>query len=127
MGDAMKITNYDNTPFQLGDNEFETGTVTVAAGATLTLGALLVRSAPGVFAPATGSGSEEFVAVNPVELKNEGSASAALPFRAMIAGRVSAKFLNIAGTPATPAQLDGVRKYGITPFKVNSLGVLDNQ
>jgi hypothetical protein len=102
----------------LGDNKFESGKIAVAAGTTIAAGTILKRSGDN-FAPVvntTGSGSTPGdipVAVMPFDLKNESSASATLPFRALIFGDVRKDMLTINGVSITKAQVDMLRNYGI--------------
>jgi hypothetical protein len=109
-----------NKSLLLGDNEYETGVVTLSASSTLARGALLLRKT-GKFAPVTDISKEIPVAVNPVELKNTAAASADVPFRALVAGRVRFDMLCIGTAPITDAVSDMLRAYGILPRKVTDI------
>jgi hypothetical protein len=129
----VKIRKVENKIFFLGDNDFETGVLTVPAGETVLQGALLKR-ANGKFAPVVNTDPIEIddvpvpgipvdipVAVNPVDISNPGQAAADIPFRAMIAGRVRFDMLSVNGEPITDAQADMIRLYGIIPKKVTDI------
>jgi hypothetical protein len=134
-----------NKALFLGDNEYETGLLTVSAGGTVPVGALLKR-ADGKFSPVANTNPVEInvgdtsainipvpglpadipVAVNPVEIKNPGEAAADIPFRALVAGKVRADMLSVNGQPITEAQSDMLRSYSILPRKVTDISRLDN-
>jgi hypothetical protein len=109
-----------NKSLLLGGNEYETGIVTIPASSTLARGALLLRK-NGKFAPVADITKDIPVAVNPVELKNTAAASADVPFRALVAGRVRFDMLYIGTEPITDAQSDMLRAYGILPRKVTDV------
>jgi hypothetical protein len=114
--ETRKVVN--KSLFQ-GNNEFETGILTVAANTTVPAGALLKREASGKFAVITDTGSDKPIAVNPVELKNPGSAAADMPFRACIAGKVRFDMLSVGGNPVTDEQADLLNRF--VPVKVTDL------
>jgi hypothetical protein len=129
----VKISKVENKIFFLGDNDFETGVLTIPAGGTVPAGALLKRL-NGKFVPVVNTNPVQIdgepvpgvpvdvpVAVNPVELKNPGTAPADIPFRAMISGRVRFDMLSVNGQPITDTQADMIRLYGITPKKVTDI------
>lgn len=120
MGD-IKIRNVENKIFLLGNNEFETGVLTVPAGSAVPQGAFLKRGTGGKFSAVTNTATETPVAVNPVEIKNEGTAPADIPLRVMIGGRVRFDMLSVNGQPITDAQADMIRLYGIIPKKVTDI------
>jgi hypothetical protein len=142
---SMKVTNVKNRVLALGDNLFESGTITVPANGKIAAGTLLKRNDDGKFAividteanpgtPAEGGGwavepstGDIPVAVMPFDLENSGGAPADFGFRALTGGRVRADMLLVNGTPATTAQKDSLRDYGIFPVKVKDLSQLDNQ
>jgi hypothetical protein len=145
----IKSHTVTNKALFLGDNEFETGLLTVPAETTVPVGALLKRAGdkfapvvdtdttpgtPGT--PSNGGGwtaeptdpipGDVPVAVNPVEIKNSGGSPADIPFRALVAGKVRADMLSVNGQPITEAQSDMLRAYGILPRKVTDIYRLDN-
>ncbi len=111
----------ENSVVALGDNTFETGSINVAAGATIKKGVVLYRVADSKFAPVTDSAAEKPCAVNPADIINEGSAAADLSLRAIIAGPVRADLLTINGVKTTSAQNDLLRNYSIIPEKQNDI------
>ena len=117
----METRKVENRSLFQGNNEFETGILTADAGATIPAGAFLKRNSNGKFSVVTDTGSETPVAVNPVELKNPGAASADIPFRALIGGKVRQDMLSVNGEAITDAEGDMIRKYGIVPKKVTDL------
>ncbi|MDR0785572.1 MAG: hypothetical protein LBE74_06800 [Treponema sp.] len=102
----------------IGDNRFEQGTITLAAGADVAAGTALKR-AGAKFAPA--EDGDTFVAVMPFDLKNDGEASADLGFRAIVGGDVRKDALTVGGAPITAAQADALRGYGIFAVPVTDL------
>jgi hypothetical protein len=120
----MKTENITNRVVMLGDNEFQTGEITLAAGVTLVAGAVLKR-VNDVFAAA--ASADEFIAVNPIEIKNETQAAKDFGFRALVAGRVRADMLRVGSSATTTADNDKLRKVGILPVKVTDLSQKDNQ
>jgi hypothetical protein len=136
----------ENKIFLLGNNEYETGVLTVPAGGTVPAGALLKRAA-GKFSPVTDTGAvlinvsdtgtknvsvpgvpaEIPVAVNPVDIKNTAAAPADIPFRALIGGRVRRDMLSVAGSPITDDQADMLRSYGIIPKKVTDISWAESE
>jgi hypothetical protein len=141
----IKSHTVTNKALFLGDNEYETGLLTVSAGGTVPAGALLKR-VNGKFSPVVNTSPVEInvgdtgtknvpipgvpadipVAVNPVEIKNPGGAAVDIPFRALVAGKVRADMLSVNGQPVTEAQSDMLRSYGILPRKVTDISRLDN-
>ena len=49
----MKVENVTNRVIMLGDEQFESGVITIPAGATIAAGTVLKRNADGKFAPVT--------------------------------------------------------------------------
>jgi len=123
---GMKVENVTSRVLMLGDNNFSSGKITLAAGATLVAGAVLKRGAGNVeFAVATSA--DDYAAVNPFEIKNETGNSKVFGFRALMDGRVRADMLRVGENTATVADIDKLRKVGILPVKVTDLSHLDNQ
>jgi hypothetical protein len=141
----IKSHTVTNKALFLGDNEYETGLLTVPATGTVPAGALLKRE-NGKFSPVVNTSPVEInvgdtdtvnvpvpgvpadipVAVNPIEISNPGNAAADIPFRALVAGKVRADMLSVNGQPITDAQSDMLRSYGILPRKVTDISRLDN-
>lgn len=135
----MKSEVINNRTLQLGDNEYESGNITLAAGAELNIGVVLKRLASGSFAPVLDTDPVEIdsepvpgvpvdipVAVNPAYIKNEGAASANIGFRPLIKGRVRRDMLTINGAAITDEQADMLRNYGIIPVKGYDISREDN-
>jgi hypothetical protein len=123
---GVKTENVTSRVLMLGDNNFSSGKITLAAGATLVAGAVLKRGTGNVeFATATST--DEYAAVNPFEIKNETGAAKVFGFRALMDGRVRKDMLRVGNAAATVADIDKLRKVGILPVKVTDLSHLDNQ
>jgi len=123
---GMKVENVTSRVLMLGDNNFSSGKITLAAGATLVAGAVLKRGSGNIeFAVATSA--DEYAALNPFEIKNETGASKVFGFRALMDGRVREDMLRVGANTATVADIDKLRKIGILPVKVTDLSHLDNQ
>jgi len=121
-------TDYSNPPLCIGNNEFETAIVTVAANTTLTKGTVLIRQSSGKFAvvvvtpgtpPTSTLAADAGVAILIEDLANDTGSSADLNVRVMIAGKVNRKALNAAGEPLTDAECDILRSQSIVPIPVN--------
>jgi hypothetical protein len=147
MGGRGGITEQvvENSVVALGGNDFETGVITVGAGATIKKGVVLKRTG-NKFAPvidtspvtitADVAGTETQipipqtavdvpVAVNPFDIVNLESAQADMSIRALISGPVRADLLTINGGKITDAQGDMLRDYGIIPVKVADLSRIE--
>jgi hypothetical protein len=120
----MKSTVIDLGVLQLGDNQYEAASITLAAAAEVKIGAGLKRETNGSFSIA--GASDTVVALSPSYFKNEGSASASLGFRALVGGRVRRDKVTIAGAAITDAQADALRDYGIIAEAVHDTSQLDN-
>lgn len=107
----------------LGDNQFETGSINVAANATIKKGALLKRDAGGNFALVTDLANDTPVAINPFDIVNKSGSAADMSMRGMIFGRVRADLLNVNGLPVTsPAFFDKIRANTLcVPIRVNDI------
>ena len=124
--DGVNVNNVTSKVILLGDNNFHSGKITIAAGAKLAAGAVLKRgAAQDEFAIATSS--DEYVAVNPFEIENKTGAPKVFGFRACVYGRVRMDMLRIGPATVTAADVDRLRKVGILPMKVTDLSQLDNQ
>lgn len=113
-------------PLLLGNNQFETGVITLAAGAQVEEGAYLKRDAGGKFVRITDTATEIVVAVSPMAASNATGAAVDVPCRPVIAGRVNQAVLKVNGAAPTKAQLDMLRKTSIIPLPRKDLSVLDN-
>lgn len=102
-----------------GDNEFETGTLTVAApaeGKTLEPiadGALLIRGSDGNYTPATSAVSTEALVVLVDRVITPITAAGTYPVRVCISGRVNRNLLSVAGQAVTDGQVNLLRNFGI--------------
>jgi hypothetical protein len=122
----MKVENVTSRVLMLGDNHFFSGKISLAAGATLVAGAVLKRGADDTTFAAAAAG-DDFAAVNPFEIKNEGATTKTVGFRACMDGRVRMDMLRVGDATVKAADIDKLRKVGILPVKVTDLSVLDNQ
>jgi hypothetical protein len=147
MGGRGGITEQvvENSVVALGGNNFETGIINVAAGATIKKGVVLKR-AGNKFAPVVdtspititadvsntpaqipipGTTIDTPVAVNPFDISNPGNAAADMSIRAIVSGPVRADLLPIDGGGITDAQGDMLRDYGVIPVKVADLSRIE--
>jgi hypothetical protein len=145
----IQVHHVKNKTLFLGNNEFETGLLTVPAETVVPAGALLKRAGdkfapvvntdttPGT--PGTPSSDGGWttsptdpvpgdvpVAVTPAEIKNSGGSPADIPFRALVSGKVRLDMLSVNGQPITAAQADMLRVYGILPRKLNDVSRMEN-
>jgi hypothetical protein len=135
----------------LGDDYYESGVITIVAGATIAAGTVLKRNTDGKFAPvvntdttpgtpgtpsADGGWTTEPTdpipgdvpaAVMPFDITNKKDAQADFGFRALVQGRVRLDMLRINGLPITAEQRDMLRQTGILPVKITDLSQKDNQ
>lgn len=101
-----------------GDNEFETGTLTVAAAAegdtiNITDGAVLIRGSDGNYTPATSAVSTEALVVLVDRVITPITAAGTYPVRVCISGRVNRNLLTVAGQAVTDGQVNLLRNFGI--------------
>lgn len=101
-----------------GDNEFETGVLTVAAaasGETINIGdgAVLVRGSDGGYTPATEDTSSGAVVVLVDRILSPITAAGSYPVRVCIAGRVNRNLLTVAGKSVTDDHVNLLRDFGI--------------
>jgi hypothetical protein len=141
----IKTHHPENKTLLLGNNEFETGLLTVPANTTIPAGALLKRvvdkfapvintspvqinvgDSTAINVPIPGVPIDIPVAVNPVEIKNPSASPADIPFRALVSGKVRGDMLSVNGQPVTAAQGDMLRVYGILPRKLNDISRTEN-
>ena len=102
-----------------GNNEFETGTLTVAApekdGALEPIGdgAVLVRGSDGNYTPATSAVSDEALVVLVDRVDTPITAAGTYPVRVCISGKVNRNLLKVAGQAVTDSQVNLLRSFGI--------------
>jgi hypothetical protein len=124
----MNITNHDSSDLLLGNNEFETNVITLAAGASVAEGDMLKRDAATLkFAKVTDTTTETPVAIATAAASNMAAAAADTPCRPVISGKVRAGKVTVNSVIATLAQLDMIRRSGIIPLAVTDLSKKDNQ
>ncbi len=126
----IKSTDYANPPLCIGDNEFETAVVTVAANTTLKKGTVLIRQSSGKFAvvvvtpgtpPTSTLAADAGVAILVEDLTNATGSSADSNVRVMIAGKVNRNLLNAAGEPLTNDECDILRSQAIIAIPVTEV------
>lgn len=117
----IQVTTIENKSLLLGNNEFETGAITLTAGQQVKEGAFLKRGANNTFELVTSTATEDPVAIVPVNFGNGTTASLKVSLRACIAGKVRADMLHISGTQANKDQIDLIRKYGFIPIYANDV------
>jgi hypothetical protein len=121
MGKGVSFDTVDNKKVVgIGNNVFEQGTISVAAGATVAAGTVLKRSG-NAFAACNGATNEVPLAVMPFDLTNEGGATAVMGFRALTGGTVRKELLVLNGAAITKAQADALRDYGIIAADVTDV------
>jgi hypothetical protein len=147
----MKVENVTSRVVMLGDDYYESGVITIAAGVTVAAGTVLKRTEDGKFAPvvstattpgthgtpAAGGGwtteptdpipGDVPVAIMPFDITNGKGAQADFGFRALVQGRVRLDMLRINGAAITTEQGDMLREVGILPVKITDLSQKDNQ
>lgn len=116
---------HDNVILLVGDNEFETGILTVPANTTIAAGTI-VQKASGKFVLSEGEATEVSLAVVVTSETNATGSNVDIPCRVAISGKVNKKALKISSAAATDAQADLVRKFGLVPVVVNEVGKHDN-
>jgi len=124
---GVKTENVTSRVVMLGDNHFQSGKITIAAGATLAAGAVLKRAGADTITFAIATTADDYAAVNPFEIKNETANSKVFGFRPCMDGRVREDMTKVSGANLTAADIDKLRKVGILPIKVTDLSVTDNQ
>jgi hypothetical protein len=124
---GMDTKNVINRVLALGNNEFESGSLSIPANIQYTAGTLLMRGAGETFAIA--SSTDVAIAVLPFDTEKSATTKVA-GIRALISGRVRGDMLKYNASPTTqltPAQRDALRDYGIIAVKVTDVSQLDNQ
>lgn len=124
-----QIINHGPDDLFIGDNEFASEVLSLAATTTAKDGYILKRnSANGKLELANDVEGQCFVLATRDDLVNT-SDSAAMDFyvRVCITGKVKKSGVTVAGTALTAAQADALRASGILALDVTNIGKQDNQ
>lgn len=124
-----QIINHGPDDLFIGDNEFASEVLSLAATTTAKDGYILKRnSANGKLELANDVDGQCFVLATRDDLVNT-SGSAAMDFyvRVCITGKVKKSGVTVAGTALTAAQADALRASGILALDVTNIGKQDNQ
>lgn len=124
-----QIINHGPDDLFIGDNEFASEVLSLAAATTAKDGYILKRnSANGKLELANDVNGQCFVLATRDDLVNT-SGSAAMDFyvRVCITGKVKKSGVTVAGTALTAAQADALRASGILALDVTNIGKQDNQ
>lgn len=124
-----QIINHGPDDLFIGDNEFASEVLSLAATTTAKDGYILKRnSANGKLELANDVDGQCFVLATRNDLVNT-SGSAAMDFyvRVCITGKVKKSGVTVAGTALTAAQADALRASGILALDVTNIGKQDNQ
>lgn len=115
---------HEQDQFLWGDNEFETGTLTIASGDEATDGTILVRDGTsGKFKVASAIESPVFVLVD----RGTYSTAGDYPVRVAISGKFNRARLSLGGNALTAADADALRGYGILALSSKNYGSADNE
>ena len=124
-----QIINHGPDDLFIGDNEFASEVLSLAAATTAKDGYVLKRnSSNGKLELANDVDGQCFVLATRDDLVNT-SGSAAMDFyvRVCITGKVKKSSVTVAGTALTAAQADALRASGILALDVTNIGKQDNQ
>lgn len=124
-----QIINHGPDDLFIGDNEFASEVLSLAAATTAKDGYVLVRNnTSGKLELANDVSGQCFVLATRDDLVNT-SGGAAMDFyvRVCIAGKVKKSGITVAGTALTAAQADALRASGILALDVTNIGKQDNQ
>ena len=124
-----QIINHGPDDLFIGDNEFASEVLSLAAATTAKDGYILKRnSSNGKLELANDVDGQCFVLATRDDLVNT-SGSAAMDFyvRVCITGKVKKSGVTVAGTALTAAQADALRASGILALDVTNIGKQDNQ
>lgn len=124
-----QIINHGPDDLFIGDNEFASEVLSLAAATTAKDGYILKRnSSNGKLELANDVNGQCFVLATRDDLVNT-SGSAAMDFyvRVCITGKVKKSGVTVAGTALTAAQADALRASGILALDVTNIGKQDNQ
>lgn len=130
---GMEVFNHTPDNLFVGNNKFTSGTVTVASGATIKDGYVLVHDlSTGKWAPATASTIDDGAPLGILALRdgitNSGDDAADYAGqRICIAGDVNKNLTSIGGTGLTAVQGEYLRVQGIYNVDAKQIGVQDNQ
>ena len=130
---GMEVFNHTPDNLFVGNNKFTSGTVTVASGATVKDGYVLVHDlSTGKWAPATASTIDDGAPLGILalrdDIKNSGDDAADYAGqRICIAGDVNKNLTSIGGTGLTAVQGEYLRVQGIYNVDAKQIGVQDNQ
>lgn len=125
----IQIINHGPDNLFIGDNEFASEVLSLAAATTAKDGYVLKRnSSNGKLELANDVDGQCFVLATRDDLVNT-SGSAAMDFyvRVCITGKVKKSGVTVAGTALTAAQADALRASGILALDVTNIGKQDNQ
>ena len=124
-----QIINHGPDDLFIGDNEFASEVLSLAAATTAKDGYILKRnSSNGKLELANDVDGQCFVLATRDDLVNT-SGSAAMDFyvRVCITGKVKKSGVTVAGTALTATQADALRASGILALDVTNIGKQDNQ
>ena len=124
-----QIINHGPDDLFIGDNEFASEVLSLAAATTAKDGYILKRnSSNGKLELANDVDGQCFVLATRDDLVNT-SGGAAMDFyvRVCITGKVKKSGITVAGTALTAAQADALRASGILALDVTNIGKQDNQ
>lgn len=124
-----QIINHGPDDLFIGDNEFASEVLSLAAATTAKDGYVLKRnSSNGKLELANDVDGQCFVLATRDNLVNT-SSSAAMDFyvRVCITGKVKKSGITVTGTALTAAQADALRASGILALDVTNIGKQDNQ
>lgn len=124
-----QIINHGPDDLFIGDNEFASEVLSLAAATTAKDGYILKRNnSNGKLELANDVDGQCFVLATRDDLVNT-SGSAAMDFyvRVCITGKVKKSGVTVAGTALTAAQSDALRASGILALDVTNIGKQDNQ
>lgn len=124
----IEIIQHGADDLFIGDNEFESGLLSLAAAASAKDGWLLKRSSGKfvVAAAADITAGAVFVLATPDTITNSTEASVDYAVRVCVAGKVNRGKVTISDTALTDAQADMLRASGIIAQVVTSIGEQDN-
>lgn len=124
-----QIINHGPDDLFIGDNEFASEVLSLAAATTAKDGYILKRnSANGKLELANDIDGQCFVLATRDDLVNtSGSAATDFYVRVCITGKVKKSGVTVAGTALTAAQADALRASGILALDVTNIGKQDNQ
>ena len=114
----IETSTVDTSAVLLGNNDFETGLLAAVPANTIVKAGTYLKRDGEKFAVLTNPASEKVVGI---DVENEKSSVADVPFRALIAGRVRADKVLLNGNKPAVEQLDMLRACGIIPVTVTDV------